>query len=170
MEAREWTTKVHEIDDKDNVSEISVLPQSSVGSPFPVVVAREHDVLLSYCIETVSEAETVAIVKFEGCYAHLFGPPNDEALSGHALYKRGLKPYSAFEIENSSWVKEYERMNSVHPRHDKDAFKKGKRHFIFTFHDSTFECIARDFKVEVTEVTKGKLMDTILKQSLDDCR
>jgi hypothetical protein len=45
--------------------------------------------------------------------AHTFGPSNDEAFSGHPLAARGLTPYGAFKIENSSWVRHLERMNSA---------------------------------------------------------
>jgi len=40
-------------------------------------------------------------------------------------------------------------MNSVHRLHDRDQFLKSKRHFIFAFHDSTFECIAHNFDVSI---------------------
>lgn len=40
-------------------------------------------------------------------------------------------------------------MNSVHRRHDPKIFE-AFTHYIFTFHDSTFECVANsyDFTVE----------------------
>ena len=48
----------------------------------------------------------IAIVEFEDTYAHCFGPPNDEAFSGHPLAEYGLKPYSVSRIEGSEWKKE----------------------------------------------------------------
>jgi hypothetical protein len=41
-----------------------------------------------------------------------------------------------------------ERMNAVHPRHDPQRFMADLRHFVFAFHDSTFECIADSFESE----------------------
>src|SRR5262249_17748356 len=73
--------------------------------------------------------------------AHYFGPPNDEALSGHPLYRKGLRHYGVCEVKNSSWVRALERMNRVHPSHHPRMFSR-YRHFVFTFHDTTFECIA----------------------------
>jgi hypothetical protein len=35
-------------------------------------------------------------------------------------------------------------MNSVHPHHDREGFAR-LRHYVFAFHDSTFECVARSF-------------------------
>jgi len=75
----------------------------------------------------------------------MFGRPNDEAFHGHPLYSRGLRPYSVFEIDNSSWLRRLEEMNSVHEHHDKEKFLSAYYHFIFAFHDSTFECIADGF-------------------------
>lgn len=77
---------------------------------------------------------------------HTFGPPSDEIFERRPLASRGLKPYSVFEVKSSPWIRSLVHMNSVHPRHDPDRFAD-ERHFIFTFRDSTFECIARAFEV-----------------------
>ena len=79
----------------------------------------------------------------------MFGPPNDETFSGHPLADRGLHPYAVFEVRDSSWIRKLERMNSVHHRHNRERFLEGLRHFVFAFHDSTFECVAHGFEVEV---------------------
>jgi hypothetical protein len=47
---------------------------------------------------------TVSVVEFDGPYAHLFGPPKDEAIAGHPLSARGITPYGAFRVEDSSWM------------------------------------------------------------------
>ncbi len=157
---------MYEVDKHDKVKALEKVPQSSVGAPNPIVLAGEHDVLLTYYLSNVpadwdgttvnivgpdTSDEPVAIVKFHRCCAHMFGPPNDEAFSGHPLCDRGVEPYSVFLIENSSWVRKLEKMNSVHPYHNKERFMEGKNHYIFAFHDSTFECIANDFEVQITD-------------------
>jgi hypothetical protein len=78
----------------------------------------------------------------------MFGPPNDEAFGGHPLARRGLRPYSISEVRNSSWLELRIKMNRVHHRHS-DSLFSDLRHFIFAFHDSTFECLAHDFTVSV---------------------
>lgn len=98
-----------------------------------------------------------AIVTFSRCYACMSGPPNDEALNGHPLYGRGLLAYSAFKVENSSWLRSLERMNSVHPSHRPEHFS-GYSHFIVTFHDSTFECIAEGYEIEIAEVSMKQVL------------
>jgi len=37
-------------------------------------------------------------------------------------------------------------MNAVHPRHS-DAHFAALRHFVLTFHDATFECVAASYSV-----------------------
>ena len=142
-------------------------PQSSIGAPCPMVVAGEHSLHLAYYLETrqddwdgrsvrvVSDDdadEPCALIGFHGAYAHMFGPPNDEAISGHPLANRGLQPYGAYEVQSSSWLHQLELMNSVHPQHQPRHFSQ-YRHFIFTFHDSTFECIAKGFAVSTARGT-----------------
>ncbi len=152
---------MYTVDERDQVVELDNAPQSDVGAPLPLVLADDLNVVLVYIISEVdphwdgtyvqvvspdSEGVGLAVIKFLFPYAHLFGPPNDEAFSGHPLADRGLHPYGAFQVVNSSWIRRLERMNSVHPDHKLEEFEKLK-HYIFTFHDSTFECAARDLQV-----------------------
>ena len=48
---------------------------------------------------------------------------------------------------NSRWLKELEAINSVHRCYRPESWRD-RTHFVFWFHDSTFECVARSFKVE----------------------
>jgi hypothetical protein len=155
---------MYEVDDGDEVIELKTAPQSSVGAPNPMVLAGERDVFLAYFTEGKScggggsvsvvdintDGESVAVVRFRHCWAHMFGPPNDAAFAGHPLADRGLTPYGVFEIRESSWVRKLERMNAVHQYHDKHRFMRDKKHFVFSFHDATFECVAESFTVEVS--------------------
>lgn len=147
----------------DRVLAIHSVPWPDVGAPLPAVVGDEDHLFLAYIVSgsnpawdrtysTVkgpgSPSEQIAIVTFERPYCHLFGPPNDEAFAGHPLAARGLEPYSVSEIAESSWVRDLERLNAVHPYHRPESFAD-RHHYIFAFHDSSFECVARSFTVEV---------------------
>jgi hypothetical protein len=135
---------------KDQPRELTSLPRSCPGAPLPLLIADEHSLFLGYHLVEGPEDHGLEppclVVKFERPYAHMMGPPNDEAFSGHPLAARGLRPYAVFENSGSSWIASLERMNSVHPYHDPQAFEQLK-HYIFSFHDSTFECIAKSFSV-----------------------
>lgn len=153
---------MYEVDEKDAVWSLETIPQSSVGAPIPLVLSDEGTTVVAYyaqetpkgwdgrtirMISPTEEDEPVILVRFHICYAAMFGPPNDEAFEGHPLASRGLKPYGSFVVENSSWLRKLERMNAVHSRHQPERYWQLK-HYILSFHDSTFECIADGYSVE----------------------
>jgi len=134
-------------------------PPPDAGSPEPVILADDRNLLLAYYIARTGPAassaptdghEQAAVIKFEGYRQYRFGSPNDEALEGHELSKRGLRPYQPAEVLRSSWIAELERMNSVHHRHDPSDFA-GLRHIVIPFHDSTFECVTRRWSSELRD-------------------
>lgn len=165
------------IDDLDTVIELIDVPQCSTGAPCPAIISGEHLLHLAYYLPEQDDwdgktvrfengqrsDERCALVRFHGAYSHMFGPPNDEAFEGHPLYKRGLRPYSVAEVKNSSWIRVLERMNSVH-RYHKPASFAAMRHFIFPFHDSTFECVADSFELSIE---RGFVSD-VLRTSCKD--
>jgi hypothetical protein len=90
-----------------------------------------------------------AVVKFRRCVATKFGLPNDEALPGHPLAGHGLRAYGCYEVLESPWLAEAEAQNRVSfPSSD---WLRDMRHFILTFHDTSFECLARDFDVRTVD-------------------
>ena len=86
-------------------------------------------------------------IAFTGALVHYFGPPNDETLHAHPLAAFGMSHYGAFEVRHSRWIEELRTMNRVHPHHNDARFDR-LRHFIWAFHDSTFECLAEGFALE----------------------
>lgn len=158
---------MYSVDERDKVIELENVPQSSAGAPLPFVMSDEHMLLLAYIIQgkpykfdgrVLSDADLamfvdhIALIEFGRYRSYMFGSPNDEAFNGHPLASRGLHPYGAFQIEDSSWIRQLERMNSVHRYHKPEWFERLK-HFVFAFHDSTFECVADGFKVSEHEGT-----------------
>lgn len=139
------------------------VPLSSAGAPLPHVFADEEKLLVAYIahrpdpefdgtnprlISSATGGQSIAILTADPYRVFQFGPPNDEAISGHRLYGLGLRPYSAFEVLNSSWIASQEKANRVHSSHTPELFS-AYRHFILTFHDSTLEFIARSFSVSL---------------------
>ncbi|WP_414664853.1 hypothetical protein [Horticoccus sp. 23ND18S-11] len=93
-------------------------------------------------------SKLITAVRFKTAIACYFGLPNDEALSGHPLYEQGLEPYRAYEVRGSSWIAELSRRNAVHPNHRSDSFDE-MHHYLFTFKDELFECVASGYELEV---------------------
>ena len=104
----------------------------------------------------------MVVVRFRRPYAHMFGPPNDEAFEGHPLAARGLASYAVYEVRRSSWLRRLERMNAVHWNHRPERFLARLRHFVFAFHDATFECIAEGFTFEGSCVDRSGEMTSQL--------
>ena len=166
---------MYEVDEKDRVVTLEGVPQSSVGAPMPLIIANEQRVVLAYYVNSTHpswDGETVRIVDQErsdepiaivrlDCFAHTLGPPSDEAFSGHPLASRGLHPYGAFRIEGSSWIRGLERMNRVHEHHRPERFQQFQ-HLVFAFHDSTFECVCRDFDVRTEQGSMVDVTPTLL--------
>ena len=141
------------------------VPQSSAGAPLPHVFADERRLLVAYIVNIpdpsfdgtnprsvspVTGNQSVAFLTADPYLAFQFGPPNDEAISGHRLYALGLRSYGSFEVLNSSWIASLERANRVHSSHKPEMFSD-YRHFILTFHDSTLEFIAESFSASLHE-------------------
>lgn len=128
--------------------DIGVVPEAAI--PDPRLLQSEEKTVLTFQgmrrrADGRHENAGAVVMEFKHCIITKFGYPNDEALDGHPLSARGLSSYAVFEVRNSSWIAQLERQNRVcfptfQPRYG--------RHFIITFHDSTFECIAEDFMVE----------------------
>jgi len=152
---------MYTVDGDDRVIKLQDVPQSDVGAPAPIVLADEQTTLLGYVIQGTPYpfdgrvltdadlqifAQQLALIEFSLSHSYMFGAPNDEALCGHPLASRGLEAYGAFEIENSSWIRQLEERNSVHPSH-RGGWLQRLKHFVFAFHDSTFECVARGLSV-----------------------
>ncbi len=156
---------MYPVDDLDQVVELTEFPQMDPPGPLPLVLADEGRLALVYGLadhwvrahlEAEKGDEFSLIVEFHGPCCHMFGWPNEEVLKGHPLGKRGLTWYAVHEVQNSSWVRQLERMNSVHTRHNPDHFK-GLKHYIFVFHDSTLEVVAKGYEYYVVPANERGL-------------
>jgi hypothetical protein len=150
------------------------LPPADVGAPLPHLLADGRHVLLAYyvaehdpswdgtSVTVIDPAENrealLAVVELEGYLSVRMGVPNDEALQGHPLYSRGLRAYAMHLVVNSSWIAELERINSVHA-HYQGGWQAWARHYLFTFHDETFECIARSHTVRLERSGMRSLLE-----------
>ncbi|HEU0051990.1 MAG TPA: hypothetical protein VFQ39_02390 [Longimicrobium sp.] len=146
-------------DECDRVVPLEGAPEYDFGAPLPTVLASEHQLFL-VCLLNERSAPwygseesrgrpegtdlPVAVIEFRNALVHFFGPPNEEIIAAHPLAARGLTAHDAHRVENSSWIRALERMNSIHPRHWPERFRR-LNHYVFAFHDSVFECAAEGF-------------------------
>jgi hypothetical protein len=109
-------------------------------------------------------AESLALVEFHGATVK-FGAPNDEVMSGHPLQGKGLMGYGAHYVMNSRWTRELEEINKVHPQYNPEVWKNLK-HYLFAFHDETFECIADGHRVETHRTSLPDLVQIVARRML----
>ena len=153
---------MYEVDQQDRVvqfEEFPEFPQSS-GPPSLLLVANEDRVVVAYGVTLMRHwsglltrgNEPIALISFDSV-AYMSNPPNLNPCDGHPLANRGLKAYGAFRIENSSWIRQLERLYRVLP-----GRFSGLRHTILASQNAIFECISRKFDIR-TE--KGSITNAI---------
>lgn len=147
-----------------------------VGAPLPHLFMNDYKGYLIFYVKSVDpnwdgtyttvidtasdKITSLALVEFEHCTSAKLGSPNDEVFEGHPLYGKGLELYAPMQIMNSNWIKEIQNINSVHRNYNPENWKDMK-HFFFGFHDTTFECIADSFKVEVHQTSFRNLLNIV---------
>lgn len=147
-----------------------------VGAPLPFVLCHGTNTFLTFyvsdpdpnwdgtCVRVVdpssSEAVKLCLVNFEKCVSLKFGHPNEDVQIGHPLAGHGLEGYTAQIVQNSPWIEEVARINSVH-EFDKPEHWTSFKHYVFWFHDETFECLAQSYSFEVTIETMGQLLSRV---------
>jgi hypothetical protein len=143
------------------------------GAPLPHLLRNDYRCFLTFYVRehdpgwdgsrvTVKDPgsggkESLALVEFSRCVSAKLGSPNDEVLDGHPLSGKGLDAYTAQRVVNSRWLAEVEAVNSVHRCYDPTWWRK-LNHYVLWFHDTTFECVAESFKVELYRESMADLL------------
>jgi len=149
------------------MNDISIVDDWPAPSSVPSVVVHADESSLWLRYSTADDG--VAVLFFPLVESFRFGAPNDEALGGHPLYKNGLQFYSIHKVNDSSWIQDLEKQNSAHPQHDRESFLKDHVHYIFTFQDSTLECVVVEgdhWKPEITECPSDDEADRVWKEKI----
>lgn len=151
------------------------------GCPLPHLLCNDYRALLAFIVrepkrgrdgssvEIVSPTDEIArplaLVEFAPCFVAKLGAPNDEVLDGHPLQGRGLESYTAQKVVNSRWLAEIEAINKVHHCYNPATWRE-RNHYVFWFHDTTFECIAKSFEVEVYQESVASMLSRMCQRLL----
>jgi hypothetical protein len=152
---------------------IDIGPRWDVGTPLPHLISngsRAFVVCLASLpdpewdgtyVKVVSPADAdpslFVVIEMRGCSEIRFGGPNDEAMSGHPFYGKGLDGYQAHEVFNSRWIEEAIKVNSVHPLHSDAPFRR-LHHYALLFHDEMLEALALDVESRLANGTMREIM------------
>lgn len=158
-------------------------PKWDIGAPLPHVLTSGHQTFLIYRISEPDPAwdgsyanvvdpasgsdEPLAIVEFKRCYAHKFGGHNDEVIEGHPLHGKGLQPYAAHQVANSSWLAAEQAINSVHPGYRPETWTK-LTHYLLEFHDESFECLAEAYEIQLSRCSFRSAVDWVVARLFED--
>ncbi|MFM0225624.1 hypothetical protein [Paraburkholderia dipogonis] len=132
---------------EDQVVLLDSVPHPAEDTAEPFIVASDRRVILSYPIAESDferfgpfdpDDDPFCAVLFPDTVFHRLGPPGDGDLEIHPLAAHGLTGYSVHEVLNSSLAAELAAAASTEP---------ALRHFVITFQESTFECVASDYTV-----------------------
>ncbi|MBP7884902.1 hypothetical protein KAZ93_01815 [Patescibacteria group bacterium] len=137
----------------DIVKFLDNIPACDIGAPTPTVLASEHKLILSY----YTDEESVCQITFDHCFEFTMGMPDENLVSEHPLGSKGLRAYGFHLIEESSWIKEIEDRYHIISEFSRDGRKYD--HYIFIFHDRSFECIASGYKFNIS--TKKTIKDSL---------
>lgn len=95
--------------------------------------------------------QRAVVIVWAGARYRMMGGPNDEAISGHRLYNKGLRQVLwAGEVIESQLVKALERQNSVHSHHNPRRFANLVHHVIL-MKECTVEVVADSVSVHRIE-------------------
>lgn len=127
------------------------------GSPSPTILSNDNELFIAFYANRQNsstipqECNTiydtgVFALKFKVYLKYTFGLPGEETIQGHPYSKLGMKSYSFYELKNSDLIKSLQDIEKVHPQYNPTKWEM-YRHYILTFHDNMFECIAQDFEI-----------------------
>lgn len=154
--------------------EIKGLLEMDYGSPSPLIISNDSDLFLAFYANEESEISEpqernpiydtgIFALKFKAYLKYIFGIPGNETIEGHPYSKLGMTSFSFYELKNSNLIKELQDIQKVHPYYDPEKWKAYK-HYILTFHDNMFECVAENFEVSRENVSTYKHAIKILNE------
>jgi hypothetical protein len=114
------------------------------GAPLPTIRTDGDRLFLAYLRR--EPAASGVVIRFDGVARYYLGAPSDERLHEHPLYSAGLTYYAFHEVRDAEHV------------------SGGKKHWVVTFHDETFEIVA-DFATIVAELIEGEDTRAMLAQT-----
>lgn len=156
------------------LKEIEGLFLMDYGAPSPTIISNDRDLFVAFYVDKEATSEMpqqrnsisdtgVISIKFKWCQKYTFGSPSNETLHGHPYYKLGLRSCAFYELKDSDLIKSLQEIEKSHDYYSLDGWEKYK-HYILTFHDNMFECVALDFEIREEETSLYNHMSSILNE------
>ena len=138
------------------IIELNMGFQINVGSPEPIIISNDNELFIAFYVDkqkAVSESQEqnsdnnteVFIMRFKSFLKYTFGMPNNETIQGHPYSILGMESFAFYELKNSDLIEQLEDIDKIHPYYNSEKWKEYK-HYILTFHDNMFECVAKKYE------------------------
>lgn len=156
------------------LNEITGLFDMDYGAPQPIVISSENDLIVAFYLDSGSipdeliERNTIldskiVIIKFNSFIKYTFGIPGNESIYHHPYSKLGLSSCGFYELTGSDLIEELEDIEKNHPYFNPDNWKM-YNHYILTFHDTMFECVAKSFDCKQENVLLYQRASVIMNE------
>jgi hypothetical protein len=143
--------------------EIKGLFEMDFGSPSPTILSNDNELFIAFYADKESKSSVpqerntiydtgIFALKFKTYLKYTFGLPSNETIEGHPYSKFGMKSFSFYELRDSDLIKSLQEIEKVHPYYNPEKWKMYK-HYILTFHDNMFECIAQGFEIREENIS-----------------
>lgn len=119
------------------------------NAPDATLIARDdRTVALALRAQPDDEDQRCVVLVWSGAGSASMADPNDEAISGHRLFDKGLRQIVwAGVVVDSQLTDQMERQNRVHPWHDESRFALLKHHVVL-LKECTVEVLATSVGIE----------------------
>lgn len=120
------------------------------GAPCPTIICNDNHLKLCF-YEDLADDDNISdnsypiiMMNFHNYLHYSFGSPGEELLYDHPYSDLGITSGGFYEIFDSDLLKQHQMLSSKHMHYDEERWKN-YRHYVITFHDRLFECIAVNF-------------------------
>lgn len=154
--------------------EIKGLFEMDYGSPSPMILSNDNELFIAFYADKQSSTlipkerniiydTGIFALKFKVFLKYSFGLPGNETMQGHPYSKLGMKACSFYELRNSDLIKSLLDIEKFHPNYNPEKWKL-YNHYILTFHDNMFECIAQGFEIREDNISLYDQATVMLNQ------
>jgi hypothetical protein len=120
-----------------------------IPAPYMLSSGTRRSLAFRTCNEGGKVNGNITLIEFINCRYIYFGGLNRRNFIRNMFYKKKLCNCSAHVVENSKWIAGIKKINGGSEAGAE--YWTNTRHYIFTFSDVTFECIADGYRIKQTD-------------------
>jgi len=126
------------------------------------VATDQGTVVLALNAHSADEDHRAVTLVWAGAHSATMSDPNDEAISGHRLYRAGLDEVQwAGVVHGSELIADLEARNRVHPGHDASRYAD-LRHYVLPLKECVVEVVATQLTISRVEGSTKQAATTLL--------